>query len=387
MLTSNKTNLRNLTILLGSTLTVLAGAILAPSLPGMTLAFQDVQNAEFLVKLILTMPALFIAIGAPFAGFLLDRWGRKPVLLTSLILYGLAGTSGFVLDSLVSILVSRALLGLAVAGVMSGFTTLIVDYFTGARLNKFMGYQGAYIGLGGMVFLLIGGYLADIGWRFPFLIYLFALPILLGVLFTIKEPEIQKVSKPVTPDKRVPFPFKTTALIYATAFFGMLIFFVFPVQLPFYLVQAGASNAQVGIALALQGLTAVIAALNYQRLKARLSFYGIFGLIFLALGINHLIIAFTPVYSWVIVGLLIGGLGLGAMPPNLNVWIATVAPSTSRGRAIGGLTAFLFLGQFFTPIITQPVVQKVGLTGTFGVVGGVSVLLAIAYPFFKKPEK
>lgn len=104
-------------------MTVMAAATLAPALPEMNRFFQDVPNAEFWVKLVLTMPALLIAIGAPFAGFLLDRWGRKPVLIAGLILYGLAGTSGFLPGSLFGILVGRALLGLAVAGVMSGFTT------------------------------------------------------------------------------------------------------------------------------------------------------------------------------------------------------------------------------------------------------------------------
>ena len=80
-----------------------------------------------------------------------------------------------------------------------------------------------------------------------------------------------------------------------------------------------------------------------------------------------------------VVGLLIGGLGLGVLPPNLNVWVASITPSAKRGRALGGLTMALFLGQFFTPIITQPLIQQVGVAGTFGVIGSVSLLLAIAF--------
>ena len=112
----NKNSVRNLTILLGSTMTAMAGATIAPALPEINLVFQDVPDADLLVKLVLTLPALLIAIGAPFSGFLSDRWGRKPVLITALILYGLAGTSGYVLDSMFGILVGRALLGVAVAG-------------------------------------------------------------------------------------------------------------------------------------------------------------------------------------------------------------------------------------------------------------------------------
>jgi MFS family permease len=381
LLNITKTNIRNLTILLGSTTTVLAAAVLAPALPGMALAFQDVANADFLVRLTLTMPALFIALGAPFAGFLLDRWGRKPVLIAALILYSLAGASGFFVDSLMGILVGRALLGLAVAGVMSGFTTLIFDYSSGPGLDQFLGYQAAFIGLGGMVFLLIAGFLADIGWQFPFLIYLFGLVILPGVIFAIDEPQIQAIARRQdTPDEKSSFPLKTITFIYGIAFVGMLVFFTFPVQVPFYLTtQAGASNSQVGLALSLQTLSSVVIALQFQRLKARLSIQGIFSLIFLTLGINHVIIALTPNYGLVVVGLLIGGLGLGLFPPTVNAWLALVTPPALRGRAVGGLTAALFLGQFFTPIVTQPVVQQVGMGGTFGVIGLVSLLLSMVF--------
>ena len=381
MLTTNKTNIRNLTILLGSSATVLAGAALAPALPEMVLAFQDVANADFLVRLTLTMPALFVALSAPFAGFLLDRWGRKPVLIGSLILYSLAGTSGFFLDSLVAILVGRALLGLAVAGTMSGFTTLIFDFFSGPKLDQFLGYQAAFIGLGGMASLLLAGFLADIGWQYPFLVYLFGLVILTGVIFAIDEPQAQaSASREDAPETKSRLPLKPIVLIYVIAFVGMLVFFTFPVQVPFYLTtQAGASNSQVGLALSLQTLSSVVMALQFRRLKTRLSFQGIFSLIFLALGINHVIIALTPNYGLVAVGLLIGGLGLGLFPPNVNAWLASVTPPALRGRAVGGLTSALFLGQFFTPIITQPMVGQVGLSGTFGVVGVVSLLLSVVF--------
>jgi hypothetical protein len=35
-----------------------------------------------------------------------------------------------------------------------------------------MGYQGAAVAFGGVVIQLLSGYLADIGWRLPFLLYL-----------------------------------------------------------------------------------------------------------------------------------------------------------------------------------------------------------------------
>lgn len=206
MASLSKNAIRNLTILFGSTLTVLASAIISPSLPEMTLFFQDVPNAEFLVVLTLSLPALFIAIGAPLTGILLDKLGRKPVIVLSLILFGCSGPSGFVLDSLIGILMGRALLGLSVAGITSGFTALITDYFTGPRRNSFLGYQGAAMGLGGMIFLVIGGVLAEIGWRFSFLVYLAAFLVIPGVLLTVKEPMRRASSSGKDTDVKPSFP-------------------------------------------------------------------------------------------------------------------------------------------------------------------------------------
>jgi MFS family permease len=47
------------------------------------------------LRLILTAPALFIAIGAPIAGTIIDRFGRKACWVLAVFLYGLAGSSGF----------------------------------------------------------------------------------------------------------------------------------------------------------------------------------------------------------------------------------------------------------------------------------------------------
>ncbi len=110
-------------------MTVMASAAISPSLPEMSLVFQNEQDAEFLVKLVLTLPTLSIAIFAPFAGIIIDKCGRKKLFVISIILYGITGTSGFFLDSLFEILVSRALFGMALAGIMTTSVSLITDYF------------------------------------------------------------------------------------------------------------------------------------------------------------------------------------------------------------------------------------------------------------------
>lgn len=75
-------------------MTVMAGATIAPSLPEMTKAFPDNPSAETLVKLVLTIPGLFIAITSPLSGWFIDKFGRIKLLAFLLILYAAAGSSG-----------------------------------------------------------------------------------------------------------------------------------------------------------------------------------------------------------------------------------------------------------------------------------------------------
>lgn len=383
----NKIRMRNLTLLLGGTLTVMAAATLSPALPAIKQAFQDVPNVDILVRLVLTIPALFIALSAPVSGVLLDRWGRKPVLILMLIVYAFAGASGFVLQSLTGIIIGRALLGLAVAGVMSGFTTLIGDYFSGQKLNQFMGYQAAVVGFGGVIYIMAGGMLADVGWRYPFLIYLFSFLVLIGVIFTINEPEIETSQEKLTGDTAV-IPLKTVFLIYGVAFFSMILFYITPVQLPFYLTAVtDISSSQVGLALALQALTAAIISLQYQRAKARFSYWTITSIIFFFLGIGNLFIGGSASYLIVVTGLIVSGIGLGFLIPNLNVWLISIVPAEFRGRAVGGLTMSIFLGQFISPIVSQPVTQQVDLAGTFTTAGFVALLIALLFAVGNKRKK
>ncbi len=426
----DRTRLRNATVLVGSSVSVLPVAALAPALPALALAFQDTPNAELLVRLTLTMPALLIAVGAPIAGLLLDRWGRRPVIVLSLIAFGIAGTSGFLLNSLVAILVTRAVVGLAAAGLISGFTTLVADYFTGRRLNRFMGYQGAAIGAGAMAGLLMGGFLADVGWQFPFLTHLYAFLILPAVVLAVHEsghgvggrtpggarvdPREPLPEAPAQGERELPLmhcaeqihpaiasalteqegprraevgagpaeglglPRRTIASVYAIAFAAMVVFYVFPVQLPFYLVAlVAASNTQIALALALQTLIAILVALRYQRLQARLSHRGIFILVFVTIGAGHLLVSLAPAYALVIAGSMIAGVGVGLLAPNLGAMVAFTVPARIRGRAMGGLTASVFLGQFFSPLVLQPVLQQAGVVATFWVAGLGSLAAAV----------
>lgn len=378
------------TLLLTSTLTVMSGATIAPSLPAMQEYFAVVENSELLVRLVLTIPALFIAFGGLFAGQLVDRIGRKPLLIASTLVYGIAGASGFVLNSLWTILIGRALLGLAVAGIMTGVTTLITDYYLGQKRADFMGLQAAFMGLGGVVFLSIGGFSADLNWRFPFLIYLSAWPIMLAIATTLFEPnrQVNNQNKDSSKVNQPNMPIGVLAMIYGVALFYMVAFYLIPVQLPFYLKNlSNASASASGLAIAAFTLASSMASLRYGSIKQRLGFVSIVVAAFAIAAIGYVIIGFAGSYNLVLLGLIVAGLGFGLLMPNLNVWLASIIPDSLRGRALGGLTSFFFLGQFLSPIVSQPVTNLVGLGNTYIFTGVALLVVALIFLGFKKSIK
>ena len=377
------------TLLLTSTLTVMSGATIAPSLPAMQEYFANVENSGLLVRLVLTIPALFIAIGGLFADRLIERLGRKPLLIASTLIYGIAGGSGFILNSLETILIGRAILGISVAGVMTGVTALIADYYTGQKRTNFMGLQAAFMGLGRVVFLSVGGFIANLNWRFPFLIYLSAWIILLAIALTLHEPKREannqtKDSSLVT-QTQPNMPMVVLAMIYGIALFYMLAFYLIPVQLPFYLQTLSNSSASaIGLAIAASTLASAIASLRYGFVKERLGFVSIVVLAFAIAAVGYLIIGIAGSYNIVLIGLITAGLGFGLLMPNLNVWLSSIIPNALRGKALGGLTTFFFLGQFLSPIVLQPITSAIGLGKTYSFTGAALLMVALVFFAFEK---
>jgi MFS family permease len=381
-----------LTLLLASSLTVMSGATVSPSLPAMKQQFEsaiaDPDLRTTLVKLVITLPALFVVIGSPIAGLIVDRFGRKPLLLLTAILYGFAGSSGLYLESLPAILVGRAFLGLAVSGVMVSATTLIADYYIGPARAAFMGLQAGFMGLGGVVFLTLGGALAQQNWHYPFGIYLFAWPIAILVLMFISEPNRGELAHPnmnvETDPVKQSMPVGVMAIVYGLTTLSQIAFYLIPVQLPFFLDGlVKALPSQSGMAIAFCTLFSAIASLTYGKLKQRMEFVTFLPIIFGFMGIGYLLIGQSSNWAQVLTGLAISGMGLGILMPNMSVWLSSAVPDAMRGRALGGLSTAMFLGQFVSPIVTQPLSKNLGLGGTYALTGGGLVLVALGFAIFK----
>jgi MFS family permease len=378
-----------LALLLVSSLTIMSMITISASLPDMTNAFSDIPNGKKLVKLVLSFPGLFIALSAILAGVIIDKYGRLKLLGLSLILYAVGGSSGYWLDNIYLILVGRALLGISVGISMTIVTTLIADYYQGQSRQKFAGLQIAVMSLGGIVFITLGGILADISWRVPFLLYLFSLVVLPFVYLFLKEPsnlpEIKSDNKLVKSPTIIWFVFINVMLMW-------ILFFIIPVQIPFHLKSIGIEkNTLIGIAIASSTFFSAIGAISYSKIKNMFGFKQIFGIGYFLMALAFVCVSYGNSYTMVMVAMLLAGLGMGLMIPNANIWVMQLAPPEIRGREIGRLTTFWFMGQFLSPIILLPFLDSISHSQLFFVLAcvllGLSIFLFTFYFASRKTKK
>lgn len=231
----------------------------------------------------------------------------------------------------------------------------------------------------------MSGLLSDINWHLPFLIYLIGLALVPLLILNVVEPSRTISAHPVPVVQRTEHaPIGTLLGIYAIMSTTMLLFFFVPVQLPFYLHGVMHTNAvQSGIALAAANLCTGLVALSYRRIDHRFSRMSLIALGFVGLGAGLMIIGVAHVYLLTVAGAFLAGSAAGIVLPTLGLWIMDVTPLAVRGRALSGLTSAIFLGQFLSPFVSQPLGQYVGLDMTFLGAGGGALGLALLFMLFQ----
>jgi len=369
------------TLLLVSALTIMSGATIAPALPGIEAAFADHPQAALYSRLVLTIPALSISAVALAAGALIDRVGRRRPLVAAMFLYAISGSAGLFLDTLPALLGSRLVLGIAVGFIMTISTALAGDYFTGQERTRFMGWQSAFVGLGGLLFLTGGGLLAGIHWRASFGIYGLALLLIPAILAYLPEPVREGADSSAGRDggggaTRV----AVLGAIYGIALVYSVLFFVLPTQLPFLLDDLGVGGPRSGgAALGLSTLCAAVSSLSYGRLRRTRRPLGIFLIAFALMTVGYTAISRVGTLAWVFPAMVVTGAGMGLVQPNIRLTVLGAAAEAVRGRASGGLTLAIFVGQFLSPLASQPWVEARGLGPAFGDAGlGFLVLGAVS---------
>jgi len=343
-----------------SCLSVLGAVLLAPVLPAIEKSFVGTPGVSVLVPVALTIPALMIGLLSPFAGSIVDRVGRRRLLIVALVAYGFVGMAPLVLDSLPLIVVTRAGVGITEAAIMTCCTTLIVDYYDGAARVRWLGMQTVAAALAATVFFGVGGALGANGWRTPFWLYALAFPLAVAAAAFIWQPA------PTARRDLPAFPFKVLLAPVLVTVFGGIIFYAPIVEVSYVLDAAGiTSTVVIGAVGAAASLSTAVGGIVFSRIGT-LGTRRLLVAAFSTAGAGLVLFALARPLPLIVVGIVLAGVGTGLLLPSLLTWAVSHLEFDERGRGTGLWTAALFIGDFICPLL---------VLAAAGVLGGLSAAL------------
>ena len=361
------------TLLFISMTTMMSNVAIVTTLPHLKEYFTATQYIDLLSRLMITLPSLSIALLAPFLGHIIHVAGRKNAAVSALFLFAVTGSAGLYLETMNLLLLSRALLGVAIAVLMIVSTSLVGDYFKGESRHRFMGLQSAFVAVGGVVFVVGGGVLSDLNWRYPFGIYLIGfllIPFVAKFLVEYGKDSDDTLEENLNPN---------LLGIYFLAFLLMLIFYILPTQIPFLIINHfGASGTVTGAVISLAFVFNALGALAFAKLKRRFSFEAIYLIGMGIISIGFVLIGLVEHVRYFFFTSPLMGFGGGILMTNVAAWMLHKAHHTKRVKASGYLTSSLFMGQFFSPIVFYPLVDSFGVQHFFIAVG---VMIAVVSAF------
>lgn len=153
-----------------------------------TFAASQSDVLWFINAYIVALAATLMPVGA-----IGDRWGRRPVLITGLVLFALASAAGALAPSGQLMLATRVVAGLAAAMIMPVTLSVITSTFPASERSQAIGVWSGVAGAGGLLGMFVSAAVIDLAdWR-----WLFALPVGLAVVALL-------LALPSVPDSREP---------------------------------------------------------------------------------------------------------------------------------------------------------------------------------------
>ena len=369
--------------------------LVVPVLPGLVEELQggSVEAASHAVGWLGALYALMQFIFSPILGSLSDRFGRRPVILVSLLGAALDYLLLAWAPSMVWLFVGRIISGITAAN-FSAASAYIADVTSPEKRAAGFGMIGAAFGLGFIAGPAVGGLLGEFGLRLPFLVAagVTALNWIYGV-FVLPES--------LTPENRRAFdwlsvnPFKSLVALarwpvvsgLAGAQFLMnLSHNIYPSLWVLYTgFRYGWSTRTVGLSLCVVGLTSAIvqgalAGNIIRRMGERRAVLFGLGLMSVAMVCYGL-----ATEGWIIfVTIILGSIG-GVAGPAEQSLISQAVPADEQGAVQGALNSLASVAGVIGPLVwTWIFAASLGTNGTLNfpglafIIAGVLTLIALA---------
>ncbi len=335
------------------------------------------SHGAFIAQMTMALAALGLMLGSLVSGWILERAGTRVALIVSTVIFGLAGGGGLVFREPSLLLASRFAVGLASACMVTTCLWGIGAEYEGSRRARALGVASALANLVSLGGTLLGGALAALGgWPLAFVQFpLFGAAACLLASVSLRQ---------VRPGSRAPsiegaqlilrlLPFYLLAALLFAVMFMASTQFAFLLQLDGF-----GSPSTRSLFIGAMTLVAALTAFCYGPLQQRLSATGAFLLGLIAMGLGLATLSFGERLAYAAIGAILMGLYVGIIGPYVYHSVTERTAEAARGRAIGLLNAFCFLGGSLNPPVFQTLARLIGLHKVFLTAALLMALLALA---------
>ena len=354
-----------------------------PILPQLAEHFGGGGKGEVISQITMTMPGIGLALGGTAAAWLIGRLGGRLLLLSALLLYGLAGSVGLFADHVVTLYVSRLLVGFSAANVMTCCNFFIGEFFADQRRGRMISAATAVGGTLATLATLASGAMGEAGgWREPFLLYPLAATPLFLLALTLPKGEVPAAAPDEARERVLPLLWPIYLLVAAL----YVVLMMTSTQMSFLLRANGITSPQViGNIISMAYGFLIVGAVLYGVVQGKLGARRTFevGLLLLALGIGPLGFVEGAWAAGVCAAL--KGLGSGMLNAGFIHMVLNAAPAHLRGRAIGLMLTAQYLGDFANPIVVAPIRFLFGIHGAF-IAFGAALLVGLAWSLLRRRQ-
>ena len=310
-----------------SALTSLPGLAVSPILGDLTKIFPKATDLD--IQMLTSLPSLLIIPFILLGGKLTEKVGFVRILKIGLWLFAASGILYLISNRMWQLIVVSALLGIGSGLIIPLSTGLISKYFVGTYRVKQFGLSSAITNFTLVIATAVTGYLAEVSWHLPFLVYL--LP-LISILLVghLKE---SRSDAAVKPSSQSTAPSGQTAavdtggskygihikhLLQIMLFYGVTTFIVLAVifNLSFLMEKHHFSSGNSGLMISLFFLAIMAPGFCLDKivdeLKERTKAYSL-----LSMAVGLALIWIAPIEWLIIPGCILVGLGYGIIQPML----------------------------------------------------------------------
>ncbi len=369
----------NLQIVFGVTLMAVLGvSSITPAFPKIIQELKISPESIGLLITVFTFPGVLLT---PVLGVLADRFGRKRILIPSLMLFGIAGGVCAFTRDFNLLLIFRFFQGIGAASLGSINVTIIGDLYSGDECTAAMGYNASVLNIGTASYPAIGGALAMLGWYYPFFLPFAAIPLGLLVLFSLKNPEPQKEQNfkeylsnawQSLKNRQVGVLFTASLVTFIVLYGPYLTYFPILIGHSF-----GAPPFSIGLIMSTMSLITALTSSQLGKLARAYSKRTLLKTAFFLYALSLVVIPFIPNLWLLLIPTVIFGIAHGLNIPSIQTLLAELAPIQYRAAFMSINGMVLRLGQTLGPVFMGAIFAIWGIGGPFYVGACFSIAMFI----------